>query len=274
MKEIEKEMVVTSVIEKLDSLFAKRKDWQPEYDSARATLYILMADCLTIYMEIKGTRAEKEVLAQIKACLAKRGYQEKRGTKIINLIVRYVFNCERRRLSDYSRVLSVAISSGITAEGFVEWVKSFGGMEEVTRQKGKTTETLQKQAKLESHVSVVNEMLGQALTEPLAIVPKTGLTTLTTGDEWTLLIGKTLGNGETQVLSIVPNTTESMIDTAIKKIAQGFIDLENREDTDNKQEERDAALAKALEAAKPVVTVTVSSKKPLPVTNKKTKQAA
>lgn len=273
--QVEKEMVAATVIKKLDSLSAKRQSWQPQYDSTRATLYVLMADCLAIYREVKGTTAEKVVFDQIKAQLVNRGYQQKNGTPVINLIVRYVFDSDRRRVSGYARALSVAISSGIKAEGFFEWVNSFGGIEEVTRKTGKTPETLQKQAKLESQVTVVNDLLDLTLNEPLAIVPKTGLSDVAGSGEWTLLIGKTLGNGQTQVLSVVPNTTQAMVDMAIKKIAQGLIDLGENKVAISKQEDRDQAMAKALAAAKPVDTVKckITGKQPR-VSSKKIKQAA
>lgn len=275
MSQVEKEMVAATVIKKLDSLSAKRQSWQPKYDRTRATLYVLMAECLAIYMEVKGTSAEKVVMDQIKAQLAAREYQQKNGTPIINLIVRYVFDSDRRRVSGYARALSVAIKEGIKADGFVEWVNSFGGIEEVTRKTGKTPETLQKQAKLKSQVAVVNDLLDLTLNEPLAIVPKTGLSDVAGSGEWTLLIGKTLGNGSTQVLSLVPNTTPAMVDMAIKKIAQGLIDLSVNEAAISKQEDRDQAMAKALASTKPIDTVKVTTTgKPPRVSSKKTKQAA
>lgn len=275
LTQVEKEMVAATVINKLDSLSAQRQSWQPQYDRTRATLYVLMAECLAIYMEVKGTTAEKVVLDQIKAELVNRGYQQKNGTPIINLIVRYVFDSDRRRVSGYARVLNVAISSGIKAEGFVEWVNSFGGIEEVTRTKGKTSETLQKQAKLERHITEANELLEQTLNEPLALVPKTGLSDVAGTSEWTLLIGKTLGNGQTQVLSIVPHTTPAMVDMAIKKIAQGLIDLSTNEVVSSKKEERDHAKENVLATAMPANTVKVTTTgKPPRVSSKKIKQAA
>lgn len=275
LTQVEKEMVAATVINKLDSLSAQRQNWQPQYDSTRATLHALMAECLAIFLEVKGTTAEKVVLDQIKAQLVNRGYQQKNGTPIINLIVRYVFDSDRRRVSGYARALSVAIKEGIKADGFVEWVNKFGGIEEVTRTTGKTPETLQKQAKLESQVTVVNDLLDLTLNEPLAIVPKTGLSDVAGSGEWTLLIGKTLGNGTTQVVSVVPNTTQAMVDMAIKKIAQGLIDLGEKEVAISKQEDRDKAMEKALAASKPVDTVKVTTTgKPPRVSSKKIKQAA
>lgn len=275
LTQVEKEMVAATVINKLESLSAQRQNWQPQYDSTRATLHALMAECLAIFLEVKGTTAEKVVMDQIKAQLVNRGYQQKNGTPIINLIVRYVFDSDRRRVSGYARALSVAIKEGIKADGFVEWVNKFGGIEEVTRTTGKTPETLQKQAKLESQVTVVNELLDFTLNEPLAIVPKTGLSDVAGSGEWTLLIGKTLGNGTTQVVSVVPNTTQAMVDMAIKKIAQGLIDLGEKEVAISKQEDRDKAMEKALAASKPIDTVKVTTTgKPPRMSSKKIKQAA
>jgi hypothetical protein len=158
----------------------------------------------------------------IKEIIVERGGKVKTNTRVINLIVAYVFNAERQRSFVYARALGMAINNQITSDNFAEWVAGFGGIEEISS-KGATQETLDKQAELATQVEVVKDMLHAQLKTPLAIVPKTPLLDVASTGEYTLLIGKTSANGETQVLNVIPDATSAMIDMAIKKIAQALI---------------------------------------------------
>ena len=216
------QVVVEGVITKLDMLVKSRTEWQVGYDKTNTNLSYLLGGCLGMFHEIKGTDAEKDILKAMKEIIVSRGGKVKTNTRVINLIVAYVFNAERQRSFVYARALGMAINNQITSDNFAEWVAGFGGIEEISS-KGATQETLDKQAELATQVEVVKDMLHAQLKTPLAIVPKTLLLDVASTGEYTLLIGKTLANGETQVLNVIPDATSAMIETAIKKIAQALI---------------------------------------------------
>ena len=220
--EIHNQVVVEGVITKLDMLVKSRTEWQVGYDKTNTNLSYLLGGCLGMFHEIKGTDAEKDILKAMKEIIVERGGKVKTNTRVINLIVAYVFNAERQRSFVYARALGMAVNSEITSDNFAEWVAGFGGIEEISS-KGATQETLDKQAELATQVEVVKDMLHAQLKTPLAIVPKTPLLDVASTGEYTLLIGKTLANGETQVLNVIPDATSAMIDMAIKKIAQALI---------------------------------------------------
>jgi len=219
----QKAAVTTRMIAKLDDLAAQRNVWQAEYDRTNKGLYNLLAGCLNMYYEIKGTTAEKEILAGIKTALAARGVRVLQSSPVLTMIVRYVFSTERRRAHAYARALRAAVNEKVTVENFADWVASFGGIEEVSSTKGATEETLNKRAVLVNKVEEVKQLLVQQLQNPLAVAPKTALVNAVDTGEYTLLIGKMLANGETQVLSVVPDTTNAMIETALKLIAAALI---------------------------------------------------
>ena len=232
LSKLHKEAATTKMIAKLDELAAKRNVWQAEHDRTNVGLYNLQANCLELYYEIKGTTAEKEILAGIKTVLTARGVKVMQSTPVLTMLVRYVFNAERRRAHSYARALRVAVNEKVTATDFAGWIAKFGGVEEVANTKGATEETLKKRAKLESKIEEVKELLVQQLITPLATAPKTALVNVADTGEYTLLIGKTLASGETQVLSVVPDSTSAMIDAAIRKIAEALI---NGVDSINKE---------------------------------------
>lgn len=242
------------MIAKLDELVTKRKAWQVEFDRTNKGLYSLLASCLESYYEIKGTTAEKEILEGIKTTLKARKVKVQESTPVLTLLVRYVFNAERRRAHSYARALRVAVSEKITAAEFAKWVAKFGGVEEVAKTQGATEETLKKREQLLAKMEEVKDLLEQQIDTPLATVAKTALVNAADTAEYTLLIGKMQANGKTKVLSVVPNSSSAMLETAIKKIAVALIALGDQVAQENAKQDledakREAANDAVLEAA-------------------------
>jgi len=243
----QKQEIANATLVKLDALANRRQVWQRDlYDKSNKALYALLSDCLGMYYEIKGSSAEKAVLESIKTNLDSRGIKAQASTPVLTLIVKYVFNAERRRASAYSRALRVAAKEAISVGNFAEWVTKVGGIEEVASTKGITDETIKKRGQLDTKVAEVKQLLVNQLQHPLALVPKTALAHPADSAEYTLLIGKMLASGQTQVLSVVPGSTTAMIEQAIRKIAQ---ELLNKVEEHVKAQAELAAQAAITEAA-------------------------
>lgn len=243
----QKHEIASATLVKLDALASRRQVWQRDYfDKSNKGLYTLLSECLGMYYEIKGSSAEKVVLESMKVTLESRGVAVQSSTPVLTLIVKYVFNAERRRASAYSRALRVAAKEAISVGDFADWVAKVGGVEEVATTKGVTDETLKKRSQLDAKVAEVKQLLVDQLQHPLALVPKTALAHPADSAEYTLLIGKMLASGQTQVLSVVPGSTTAMIEQAIRKIAQELI---NKAEENIKSHAELAAQAAVTEAA-------------------------
>lgn len=239
-----------SVMAKLDDLVIQRQAFQVEYDKVNDTLYGLLAQCLEVYLTTKGGKAEKNVLEAIKSDFEARSIEIGRQPTVLSLIVRYVFIDDKkhtRRINSYVRALSYAMQSGASPATFATYVKGFGGIEEVVSTQGVKPATQVKRDTLKAQVSVVQNELPDA--QVLATVAPSHLVKPEETGEYTLLIGKTLLSGETEVLAVVPKATDAMIKQAIAKIADAEIEF---------QKSQSALLA----AQAPVVTATVA---PAPV---------
>lgn len=220
-----KQTTSTNTIARLDELSSMRETWERDlFARSNKALYELLTECLKVYLSIKGTGAESTVLADMKTVLEKRGIVTKGSSPVLTVIVRYVFNNDRRRAHSYSRVLRIAVLEGVEPARFAEWVAEQGGIEEVIRTKALSEETMKKRATLNDFAVQARQLLIEQLNQPLATVAKTGLmgAAVDTG-EYTLLIGKTQANGETKVLSVVPNATDSMIKAAVQHIAEALM---------------------------------------------------
>ena len=243
----QKHEIASATLVKLDALASRRQIWQRDfYDKSNKGLYTLLSECLGMYYEIKGSSAEKVVLESIKATLEARGVVVQASTPVLTLIVKYVFNAERRRASAYSRALRVAAKEAISVGDFADWVAKVGGVDEVASTKGVTDETIKKRGQLDAKVAEVKQLLVSQLQHPLALVPKTALAHPADSAEYTLLIGKMLASGQTQVLSVVPGSSGAMIEQAIRKIAQ---ELLNKVEEHIKAQAEIAAQAAVTEAA-------------------------
>ena len=222
VKKLKYQTEVAEVIALLDKVSNLERKWKIGYDRSNQTLYSLLAVCIVIYHNIKGKPAEREALAAIKEALVKRGDTFNNKTKILTLIVRYVFKTQNNRAFIYSRVLGIAINDKVTPDTFADWVENFGGIEEVAS-KGLTPETLNKQIKLKEKKAEVYDLLNKKIAYPLGLIPMDEFIDIAGSGEYTLLIGKTLPDGGTQVLCSIPDSTDAMIDAAVTKIANALL---------------------------------------------------
>jgi hypothetical protein len=254
-----------SVLTKLENLYQAGIEWNAQFARTNLNLYMLLAECLGIFHEIKGNNIEGEVIKTMSTALIASGFKVPKHPRVINLIVRYVFNTERRRVFSYARALNIAINEGVTVSAFSQWVDQQGGVEEVTATKGKTEETIQREALLMVKIEEAQNLLANKLLKPLAVIGKDQFTERAGGGEYTLLIGKTTSNNKTQVLCTVPDVTAKMIDVAISKIATALIydDKVNEanEVLSNKNKSINSAVLKMIEQRALAVGESVSKTK-------------
>lgn len=246
-----KQTTSANTIARLNELYAQRETWERDlFARSNKALYALLTECMNVYLSIKGTGAESVVLADMKTVLAERGIVTKGSSPVLTVIVRYVFNNDRRRAHSYSRVLRIAVLEGVEPARFADWVSEQGGVEEVVRTKALSEKTLKKRATLNDYAVQAKQLLLDQLGSPLATVARTGLmgNAVDTG-EYTLLIGKTQANGETKVLSVVPNATESMIKAAVQHIAQALMDGVTKLNAENAKVSAEMAAKDAANSA-------------------------
>lgn len=239
-----------AVLKALDGLYKQGVKWTQQYDRTNANLYLLLSKCLEIYEDIKGKNIEGEVVKAMSEALVNRGFNVKKNSKVILLIVRYVFNTERRRVYSYARALQIAIADGVKVAQFSKWVTDQGGIDEVATKKGKTEEAIHREATLKLKVDEARDLLVGKISKPLAVVAKDQFTDRAGGGEYTLLIGKTNGDNQTQVLCTVPNATAHMVDAAILKIAMALMQDEKTNAAKEVLATRDASVQALVKTVK------------------------
>lgn len=238
-----KSAITTSFIAQLDALVAKHNVFQIQYDVVNQDLFSLLAECLSLYRNYQNhVEAQESIVKAIKTALTARGMTIGKHVTTLSLIVRYVFNIQNRRSQTYVRALGVAINAKIATADFASWVEQAGGVEEVLTQKTFTLQTQQKKAVLAYKVSQIKQSLSVTLNSPLAIVPQSHLIDLADIPAYTMLLGKTLADGTTLVLSVVPHTTDAMWTAALDKIAKAQMAYEQQMQTEQLQASNDACI--------------------------------
>ena len=124
-----------AIVSVADGLVKKQQDWQQnEYARSNARLYAILAEVLKMYEQVKDDKQLRiETVKQMKNALTTTGVRIQMNTLAITLFVRYVFRTDRQRALNYSRTIQAALSEGIKAEDFAQFVEDNGGVEQCKR---------------------------------------------------------------------------------------------------------------------------------------------
>ena len=106
------------------------------FGKATDSRYKVLAECLGIVIELKEDRAAKLEFTEL---CAGEGLVFAKGSDLFLRVIGYVFKndptsqskAKRSNRSSYAKVIRVAHTAGETAETFVEWIRSKGGIDAV-----------------------------------------------------------------------------------------------------------------------------------------------
>ena len=134
-KKVIKSNTHSDFVGRLSELCDKREEWeQNAYRTSNEGLYAILAVCLDIYQQLKGTSA-KQIAERKKltTALKEAGLTSNGGTHLTTKIVRYVFRSGKHRTSVYSRVIACADEHYQDASSLPKWISENGGIEEIRR---------------------------------------------------------------------------------------------------------------------------------------------
>ena len=214
-----------TIIQQLDVLSDRRDKWEKtDYKKANEGLYSLQAECLHIYKSrfMDASTDDKKALRQeLAKRLKEANVRTTTHTTTLNMLVRYVFNSDRKRAQGYATVLTAAISHDVKVEDFPQWVVDQGGIEEVKRKSVKKPEAIAKQAAVEAaKVSVSSELELNAM-QPLAHVNLDGLT-----GKYAVLLAKPRPNGGADIVGTLSDANDALVNALILRLAKQHVATE------------------------------------------------
>jgi hypothetical protein len=212
-----------AIVQQLDVLSNRREKWETtEYKKANDGLYAIQAECLHVYKSrfMEASASDKKALRQE---LAKRlkdaNVRTTSNTTTLNMLVRYVFNSDRKRAQGYASVLTAALSHDIKVEDYSQWVVDQGGIEEIKRKSVKKPEAIAKQQAVEAAKSVVVSELEINSVEPLAHVNLDGLT-----GNYAVLLAKPNPDGGADIVGALSNISDALVNALILRLAKQHVE--------------------------------------------------
>ena len=209
-----------STVQQLDALFKTRENWEAtDFKKSNQGLYALLAKCQEVYVTkfIKATDDERKALrSELTAKLTAAGVKVLKSTSSLMMIVRFVFNADRKRAHGYTTVLAAAFGDGVSPADLPAYIVAAGGVEEIKRRHVKSAEAIAKQQKMEiAKADVMVEVELAAATSPLATVQIEGVT-----GTYALLLVKPSLNGSAAVVGALSELPDSMVKTLITRMAK------------------------------------------------------
>jgi hypothetical protein len=224
-----------ATMQQMESLSAEVQNWEATHlNRSNNALYKILSDVYRIYQRIVKNDNAKAVKKGIDDFAADHEISFKSTTTYAYRLVHCIFGVEKQRVSAYGVALTEAWANNITPEGFPEFVKKFGGIEEIRKSGGslKKPKMTAKQKAESATAFLANKNLGVfESTEVSASVnaEKTG--------ELITLIAEYNGNSSAIVKAIVDST--SIVNAALVEIYK-----RNKEEIDNGNADEETNLEK------------------------------
>lgn len=120
---------------RISDLAVRRQAWETtEYNRSNQGLYGLIAECLSLYLELTASdESTKHKKQGLKDFIKQKGYQFKESSPLSLKVIRCVFgDRDRRRLSTYHTVLRVAIAGKWAVSDVAKNISDNGGVQEIS----------------------------------------------------------------------------------------------------------------------------------------------
>lgn len=209
----------------LDGLCAERQGWeQNEHKTSTTRLYNLLAEIYKIY-ETKFVNAKDDdrrtLRHQLVGKLTAINVNVTKGADTLGLLIRYVFQADRRRLMAYKYAILAAKSHDKKPADLPDFIRGAGGLDQLVRKVSFSDETLDRREKIANAINQVQEEISRRVDSPISTVtlPYKKL------NDRVMLLAEPCGNGEFKILYVFESPTEGVQNALIRKAAAGKADV-------------------------------------------------
>ena len=241
-----------AIVSVADGLVKKQQDWQQnEYARSNARLYEILAEVLKMYEQVRDEKQLRiETVKQMKAALTAAGVRIQMNTLAITLFVRYVFRTDRQRALNYSRTIQAALSEGIKAEDFAQFVEGSGGVEQCKRKFAKSDKVKAKEQAITEAMTLVEEQLASSDAAPLAKFKVSPAFVADKQEGYVFVMARADSKGEVKALAVVPAQSAGVTNWAKQQLALFLNTQAAKSAKKAKSVRKDQALEAAKQASK------------------------
>ena len=156
---------------RIERIAVERQVWEDNaFRTSNDQLYSILDKCYSYFKQMTaGDALADKVKDDLNTHINLNGHVFLKKTHPVTKIIKVVFNQERRRTSTYSLVLRAAIAENVPVGGIPEFIRSKGGVQEISISKAdaKSSEDRVASAKVAVSKSVIAELSSEAVSQKL-----------------------------------------------------------------------------------------------------------
>jgi hypothetical protein len=251
LKEVDARMGSAIIVEKADALVKKRETFElTTLARSNDELYGILSEVYALFKSAVEEKHLKEVLVKMKAALKTKNIKVQVNSPALTVFVRYVFNSDRKRAYNYASTLMAAVQSNIEPANLAEFIKSKSGVEECKKEYKKTDDAKARESAVKDACVAVSEGLLTMKTKH-RVKLQNSTVDYCDGTDFAFIVARSLGNGEFDLLRVVPKSTKAMQGAAIKELAKALIEQTEKAKTEAKETKAKSTTDKAVSTITP-----------------------
>jgi hypothetical protein len=227
----------------VSKLVKSRINWEnTAYRKSNEQLYVLLANCLGMYTAMcLDTERARQLRKDLSDHIESNNLTFKKSTHTLVRIIRCVFGeADKRRISTYGIVLRSAFSQQIESTKLVEFIKQYGGVQEIKLAK---SNALSVKAKAQVAVSSLDTQVIAEI-ENKDVAAKLDASKI---GQRVIFIAKQLANGKFVINGAV--NSEGAVNTAMAAYYSANKETLNKVVAERKLASNDASLTQAIDKA-------------------------
>lgn len=209
----------SDVFTQLDQLCSEREGWESnEYKTSTARLYGLLAAVYSVYESafVQGKDDDRRTIRQqLVGKLNAIGINVRKSADTLGLLVRYVFQADRRRVMSYKYAILAAKSHDVDPDELEDWLVDQGGLEEVVRKVSFSQKTLDRRTALRTAINEIQETIFERINAPIATVK----VPVVTAKSRVVMLAEPCGEGEFKILYVFDSPSDGVQNSLIRKAA-------------------------------------------------------
>lgn len=127
-----REKEVEDTLKNCDLLAEKHRKYNDDYIvRGNQALYEVLADIYKMAIQLDRSDFKHEIHAKMRNILKERDIKVQTNTPDLTLIVKYVVGADRKRATNYARVLKIALTEGLPPEELAGYISRRGGIGQI-----------------------------------------------------------------------------------------------------------------------------------------------
>lgn len=226
---------------RIEQIAVERQVWEDNaYRASNEQLYSILNQCYSYYMLLTNSTMSKQVEDDLQTHINLNNHIFLTTTHPMTKIVKVVFNQERRRTSTYSIVLRAALAENVPVGGIPEFIRSKGGVQEISISKGDAKKSEERVAAAKAAVvgTVLAEIGGDEISQKLEASKVS---------EQVVIVATQLPNGKLALNAIT--YSESAVKAALAAYAKDNKEALSKKAAEVAAGNQDASLMSVIKAA-------------------------